>query len=106
MINYEFPNKAEDYVHRIGRTGRAGAKGLAVTFMAAADAKHAGALVKILKESVRGLRRCERPLSSPSSCPEPLIGCDYTADGRASRRPISPKSSARWPSSSAPSRAG
>ena len=47
MINYEFPNKAEDYVHRIGRTGRAGAKGLAVTFMAAADAKHAGALVKI-----------------------------------------------------------
>jgi ATP-dependent RNA helicase DDX5/DBP2 len=57
VINYEFPNTAEDYVHRIGRTGRAGAKGLAVTFMAAADAKHAGALVKILKESVRGLRR-------------------------------------------------
>jgi ATP-dependent RNA helicase DDX5/DBP2 len=57
VINYEFPNKAEDYVHRIGRTGRAGAKGLAVTFMAAADAKHAGALVKILKESVRGLHR-------------------------------------------------
>ena len=56
VINYEFPNKVEDYVHRIGRTGRAGAKGLAVTFMAAADAKHAGALVKILKESVRGLR--------------------------------------------------
>ena len=51
VINFEFPSKAEDYVHRIGRTGRAGAKGLAVTFMGPNDAKHAAALVKILKES-------------------------------------------------------
>ena len=31
MINYGLPMKAEDYVHRIGRTGRAGRSGLAVT---------------------------------------------------------------------------
>ena len=43
--------RTEDYIHRIGRTGRAGAKGLAVTFMSAADASHAAPLVKILKES-------------------------------------------------------
>ncbi|MDR9826114.1 DEAD/DEAH box helicase [Vibrio sp. FNV 38] len=33
VINYEMPFKAEDYVHRIGRTGRAGHKGLAVSLM-------------------------------------------------------------------------
>eukprot|EP00961_Rhodomonas_salina_P067967 912342-Rhodomonas_salina.1 len=33
VINYDFPdNGVEDWVHRVGRTGRAGAKGTAVTF--------------------------------------------------------------------------
>ncbi len=32
VINYEFPYEAEDYVHRIGRTGRAGVKGTAISF--------------------------------------------------------------------------
>jgi ATP-dependent RNA helicase DBP3 len=32
VINYTFPLTAEDYVHRIGRTGRAGKKGVAHTF--------------------------------------------------------------------------
>ena len=31
VINYGLPMKAEDYVHRIGRTGRAGRSGLAIT---------------------------------------------------------------------------
>ena len=51
VINYEFPPKTEDYIHRIGRTGRAGAKGIAVTFMTAQDMKHASALVTILRDS-------------------------------------------------------
>ena len=33
MINYEMPTQAEDYVHRIGRTGRAGAEGVAISLM-------------------------------------------------------------------------
>jgi ATP-dependent RNA helicase DDX5/DBP2 len=32
VINYDFPNNIEDYIHRIGRTGRAGAKGKSYTF--------------------------------------------------------------------------
>ena len=35
VVNYDVPRDADDYVHRIGRTGRAGASGTAVTFMAA-----------------------------------------------------------------------
>ncbi len=31
-MNYDYPNNSEDYIHRIGRTGRAGAKGTAITF--------------------------------------------------------------------------
>ncbi len=38
VINYELPYVAQDYVHRIGRTGRAGNKGLAVTLFSAEDA--------------------------------------------------------------------
>jgi ATP-dependent RNA helicase RhlE len=37
VVNYDVPLDPEDYVHRIGRTGRAGATGTAVTFLAAAD---------------------------------------------------------------------
>ncbi|CAD8156611.1 unnamed protein product [Paramecium octaurelia] len=33
VINYDFPDKIEDYIHRIGRTGRAGKKGLAISFL-------------------------------------------------------------------------
>ena len=32
VINFDFPNGVEDYVHRIGRTGRAGASGESYTF--------------------------------------------------------------------------
>ena len=38
VINFGLPMKAEDYVHRIGRTGRAGRQGLAVTLAEAGDA--------------------------------------------------------------------
>ncbi|MBK4719389.1 DEAD/DEAH box helicase [Azospirillum sp. YIM DDC1] len=37
VINFDLPRSAEDYVHRIGRTGRAGASGVAVSFAARAD---------------------------------------------------------------------
>lgn len=49
MINFDFPTGVEDYVHRIGRTGRAGATGEAYTFFGDQDAKHASDLVKLLE---------------------------------------------------------
>ena len=49
VINYDFPTGVEDNVHRIGRTGRAGATGLAYTFFGNQDAKHASDLIKILE---------------------------------------------------------
>ncbi|XP_013614031.1 PREDICTED: DEAD-box ATP-dependent RNA helicase 14-like [Brassica oleracea var. oleracea] len=49
VINYDFPIGVEDYVHRIGRTGRAGATGQAFTFFGDQDSKHASDLIKILE---------------------------------------------------------
>jgi ATP-dependent RNA helicase RhlE len=40
VVNYDLPRSAVDYVHRIGRTGRAGASGLAVSFVTAASEAH------------------------------------------------------------------
>jgi len=51
VINYDTPNHLEDYVHRVGRTGRAGQKGTAVTFISEDEEKFAPDLVKALKES-------------------------------------------------------
>lgn len=49
VINVTFPLTAEDYVHRIGRTGRAGKEGLAITLFTEHDKPLAGALVNVLK---------------------------------------------------------
>ncbi|MCC6916637.1 DEAD/DEAH box helicase [Nitrosomonas sp.] len=40
VINFDLPKFAEDYVHRIGRTGRAGASGIAVSFASGKDVAH------------------------------------------------------------------
>lgn len=37
VVNFQCPNHMEDYVHRIGRTGRAGSKGTAITFFTPQD---------------------------------------------------------------------
>jgi len=49
VINVTFPLTAEDYVHRIGRTGRAGQDGKAITFFTDAEKPLAGALINVLK---------------------------------------------------------
>lgn len=49
VINVTFPLTVEDYVHRIGRTGRAGADGLAITLFTEHDKAQSGALVNVLR---------------------------------------------------------
>eukprot|EP00798_Chlamydomonas_sp_ICE-L_P027598 gene27598-7235_t len=51
VINYDFPTGIEDYVHRIGRTGRAGATGESYTFMSYEDGKHGRQLVTLMREA-------------------------------------------------------
>eukprot|EP00891_Asterochloris_glomerata_P009008 jgi/Astpho2/9008/e_gw1.00133.30.1_t len=51
VINYDCPNHHEDYVHRVGRTGRAGNKGTAITFISPEEEQYAADLIKALQQS-------------------------------------------------------
>ncbi len=63
VINYELPDDAEDYVHRIGRTGRAGASGTAISFVSEDDAFNLPALEEYLGASIK----CIQPDLLPES---------------------------------------
>ena len=52
VFNYDVPFNAEDYVHRIGRTGRAGATGLAVTMVSSSDTKLVADIEKLIKKKI------------------------------------------------------
>jgi superfamily II DNA/RNA helicase len=90
VVNFDVPTHAEDYVHRIGRTGRAGRKGNAITFATSEDAKYIDGIVKIaggnlLEVTLDGITQVE-------------INTDEAKPGRGrSRRkppsaPVKPKS--------------
>merc|ERR1719471_1156560 len=52
VVNYDFPGNIEDYVHRIGRTGRAGKSGIAISFFdPSVDGRKAGKLISILENA-------------------------------------------------------
>jgi ATP-dependent RNA helicase RhlE len=52
VFNFDVPFNAEDYVHRIGRTGRAGASGLAVTLVTREDARLTGEIEKLTRKKM------------------------------------------------------
>jgi ATP-dependent RNA helicase RhlE len=52
VVNYELPHVPEDYIHRIGRTGRAGATGEAISLVAPEEEKYLGEIERLLKKKV------------------------------------------------------
>ena len=61
VFNFDVPVHAEDYVHRIGRTGRAGRLGVAYTLVAPADGKHLDAILKLIQKPIDYLETGGRP---------------------------------------------
>jgi len=51
VVNYDYPMQDEDYIHRIGRTGRRDNKGTAYTFFTEKNQKSASQLIQILTEA-------------------------------------------------------
>lgn len=51
VVNFDFPRNVEEYVHRVGRTGRAGKTGISLSFLTRGDWGSAKELIEILKEA-------------------------------------------------------
>jgi ATP-dependent RNA helicase RhlB len=83
VVNYNLPMNPEDYVHRIGRTGRAGASGISVSF---ADEMDAALIPEIEKFIGRELRSIY-PDDSWFQPPVPVQGEGTAARGRPQRAP-------------------
>ncbi len=72
VVNFDVPNDPEDYVHRIGRTGRAGASGDAITFMTAAELGQVRSIERVLgyalpRMSLEGYDYGGAPSTGPGS---------------------------------------
>ena len=80
VINYDFPpGGVEDYIHRIGRTARAGQKGTAITFCTSDDAKWARKLISVLEEAKQEVNPKLKNLvtSNQGSSPSRYSSGDY-----------------------------
>ena len=95
VINYDLPHSAEDYVHRIGRTGRAGALGEAISLFAPAEEKYLVDIEKLIKNSiVRGtLDIPSELLARGASRDEPRTGRSSFGSERSSGGSSSERSS-------------
>jgi len=56
VVNFDPANNTEDYVHRIGRTGRAGAKGYAITFLTGAEGHKARGIIEVMERNNQEVR--------------------------------------------------
>jgi ATP-dependent RNA helicase RhlE len=54
VVNYELPNEPESYVHRIGRTARAGAEGIALSFCDMEEIAYLRAIEKVIRQPIPG----------------------------------------------------
>ena len=80
VVNYELPHVPEDYVHRIGRTGRAGSEGVALSLVCVDEAR-------LLKDIEKLLKRDLPTVIIPGFAPDPTIKAEPILMGRGGQRP-------------------
>ena len=106
VFNFDVPFNAEDYVHRIGRTGRAGASGLAVTLVSPSDARLVADIEKLIKKTVDlepiELDSSPAPREYRDRARHDGPRADADNEFRASRQVMTPRSSAPLYASSDP----
>lgn len=90
VFNFDVPWQPDDYIHRIGRTGRAGAKGIAITLATREDADQIAAIEKLLGHKIP---RLGAPAAETSRKSEPEQKAERKADQQ--RRPEPKREHAR-----------
>ncbi len=100
VINYELPHTPHDYVHRIGRTGRAGATGQAISLVAPDEEEYLRAVNRLLKKDL--------PVRIVQGFEPDLTAASASRPARPGRRPARPSTSSRpsRPRQAAPRRGG
>lgn len=97
VINYEIPNIAETYVHRIGRTGRAGAKGTAFSFCDAEEKEYLRDIEKLIAKKIPIIESHPFPLldNNPIKAPKQQQG--RRGNGiQSGAKPFAKKPSKKW----------
>lgn len=83
VVNFDLPMEPEAYVHRIGRTGRAGAKGIAISFCSGGDQGDLKSIEKLIDQEIPVNQELSVTLPSPNSAQG---GTDRGRTGRKSSR--------------------
>jgi ATP-dependent RNA helicase RhlE len=84
VINFDLPNVPEDYVHRIGRTGRAGATGLAISLVGREDQNYLRSIERLLQKPLK------REVLGPYTLPE-RVAPEAAAAPRQAQGPRRPQ---------------
>ena len=88
VINFDLPNLPESYVHRIGRTARAGASGIAYSFCAVDERKYLHDIEKLIRMPISVV--AEHPYRSEVIAPQPTtLAARKPSNGKRRRRPRS-----------------
>ena len=105
VINYEIPSAPEDYVHRIGRTGRAGASGIAISFVSPEEEKYMVEIEKLIKREItKETVEIEKPIVRARTSPTTSKTSQHKSSSSASnqdasatkRMPAKKKNSDPW----------
>jgi ATP-dependent RNA helicase RhlE len=83
VLNYDLPHEPETYVHRIGRTGRAGVSGIAVSLCDDEERKHLAAIEKL----IRRVLPVEKDLTAGKSPERPARAQERPLSGRPGKKP-------------------
>lgn len=93
VINYELPKDPESYVHRIGRTARAGASGVAISFCDPSERKQLQEIERLIKRQITVVGAGPQPVKHEDAAPERWngprrqFGRQHPANANASAKP-------------------
>ncbi len=87
IFNFDVPSHAEDYVHRIGRTGRAGKLGTAITLAVPSDDKYLAAIEDLIKTTIPRTAAPGASVTAPAEPPERNDDAEEKPRARRERAP-------------------
>jgi superfamily II DNA/RNA helicase len=103
VFNFDAPWHPDDYVHRIGRTGRAGAKGKAFTFVTRADEEHIENIEKLIGTKIERLGKVETPAKDETAPKKKARKSDEAAGSSPKANKAAPKAEKASPQKSSKS---